>query len=141
MVLLLNLSVRLQDLKYACYFTGEYFDVEATEFQLETAATLECSGRGSQYHTQGSGANSSTVAGGAGHGSIGGTSGSGTKGGAAFGSIYQPTLLGAKGGSGPGGKGTRGGGKMRIRVGHKFILDGVLAADGVNVKTSTGMFI
>ncbi len=63
---------------------------------------------------------------------------SGVTGGVAYGSIYQPVLLGARGGSGPGGKGTRGGGRMRIRVGHKFILNGILAADGVNVVSGTG---
>ena len=125
-------------MKYACVFTGEFFDVEATEFQLEIAATLDCSGRGSLYHTLGSGTNSSSAASGAGHGSIGGSASTGTQGGQSYGSIYEPTSLGARGGSGVSGKGTRGGGTMRIRVGHKFILDGLLVTDGLNVQGATG---
>ena len=127
-------------MKYACLFTGEFFDVEATEFQLEISASLDCSGRGSLYHTHGSGANAS-IASGAGHGSRGGSGSTGTLGGQSYGSLYEPTALGARGGSGVSGKGTRGGGKMRIRVGHKFILDGLLIADGVNVKGSTGNIV
>ena len=126
-------------MKYGCFFTAEYFDVEATEFQLEIAATLDCSGRGSLYHGLGSGSNSSSSASGAGHGSAGGSGVSDLTGGLQYGSIYQPALLGARGGSGPGGKGTRGGGRMRIRVGHKFILDGVLKSDGSHVMTGTGI--
>ena len=122
-------------------FTAEYFDVEATEFQLEPAATLDCSGRGSVYHSKATGANSSTAAAGAGHGSIGGHSMSGASGGQSYGSIYRPVMFGARGGSGPGGMGTRGGGKMRIRVGNKFILDGVLAADGISVNGATGKIL
>ena len=127
-----------QDLKYASLFTGEFFDVEATEFQLEIAASLDCSGRGSLYHTLNSGKNSSSAASGAGHGSFGGSASDGKLGGQSYGSIYEPTALGARGGSSTSGKGTRGGGTMRIRVGHKFILDGQLIADGVNVQGATG---
>ena len=125
-------------MKYACRFTGEFFDIESTEFQLEIVATLDSSGRGSVYHTLGSGTNSSSAASGAGHGSVGGSASNGISGGQSYGSIYEPTALGARGGSGPLGIGTRGGGTMRIRVGHKFILDGLLIADGLNVQGATG---
>ena len=125
-------------MKYACRFTGEFFDIESTEFQLEIVATLDSSGRGGVYHTLGSGTNSSSAASGAGHGSVGGSASNGVSGGQSYGSIYEPTALGARGGSSPLGIGTRGGGTMRIRVGHKFILDGLLIADGLNVQGATG---
>ena len=108
---------------------------------MEIAATLNCSGRGYSYHTRESGANSSSVASGAGHGSQGGSTSTGTQGGASHGSIYEPIALGARGGAVSPMMGTRGGGTMRLRVGHKFILDGLLIADGENVPSTSGKLL
>ena len=113
--------------------------MEATEFLLEIDATLDCSGRGYQVtHMAGGGRNSSTAASGAGHASDGGSGHENLSGGFKYGSIYRPTMLGSRGGTGPNGLGARGGGRMRIRVGHKFILDGILKAEGDNAAVSSG---
>ena len=58
-----------------------------------------------------------------------------------FGSLYRPTLTGARGGEGPSGvPGSRGGGRVLVKVGYAFILDGVIRADADNAPTNSGLF-
>lgn len=118
---------------------AEYFEIEATDFYLEPDATLNCAGRGSVSKVPGSGLDSPLGGSGAGQATVGGSS-KGKAGGGVYNSLYEPTLTGASGGSGPGGTGSRGGGKMRINVGYAFILDGFLRADAANADANTGLY-
>ena len=105
---------------------------------LEPDATLSCDGRGAASKGSGSGKDGASGGSGAGHGTPGGD-GKAVGGGSEFGSLYQPTSLGARGGDGPTGiLGSRGGGRMRVKVGYAFILDGVMRADGDNAPANSG---
>ena len=58
---------------------------------------------------------------------------SGAVGGEVYGSIYEPTHTGSRGGpDSSGNPGPRGGGHIRMRVGSIFHLDGILSADGLS---------
>ena len=99
---------------------------------------LYCKGRGYTSTTSGSGSHSFNGGSGAGHGTVGGSGGSVT-GGKVYGSIYEPILPGARGGWGPIAQGSRGGGRIRIKVGYAFILDGILNTDAEDVLADSGM--
>ncbi|MCX7670540.1 MAG: hypothetical protein N2439_10775, partial [Anaerolineae bacterium] len=71
-------------------------------------------------------------AGGAGHGAPGGTGYTGAAGGGTYGSIATPTNHGSLGGVGPEGPGGAGGGTIRLLVGNRLTVDGVIPAHGMN---------
>ena len=99
---------------------------------------LDCTGRGAATKGPGSGADSSSGGSGAGHATAGGD-GATEKGGKTFGSLYEPTEIGARGGDGPQGiAGSRGGGRVRVKVGHAFVSDGVIKVDGSNAPLNSG---
>lgn len=127
----------MQDIKFNCRFTGEYFEIDATDFYLEPDANLICKGRGHKSNTTGSGIDSSTGGSGAGHATRGGNSTS-FPGGDVYGSIYEPILPGARGGSVSNVPGSRGGGRIRLNIGYAFILDGNLNADADNARANSG---
>ena len=129
-----------QDVKFACDFKAEFFEIEATDFYLEPDAKLDCSGRGFENQTAGSGKSSSLGGSGAGHGTPGGD-GAAVSGGEEVGSVYEPVLPGARGGAGIGGvAGSRGGGRVRVVVGFAFRLDGILNVDSDNAPGSSGQY-
>lgn len=128
----------LQDIKFNSYFTAEFFEIEATDFYLEPDAKLDCAGRGFKSKTAGSGVDSSSGGSGAGHGTPGGDGGV-VNGGEEVGSVYEPVLPGARGGTGNGGvAGSRGGGRVRVVVGFAFRLDGIVTVDGDNAPGNSG---
>lgn len=129
-----------QDVKFNCRFTGEYFEFDATDFYLEPDAVLSCKGRGFTATTNGTGIASSSGGSGAGHATQGGNSAS-NPGGGIYGSIYEPTLPGARGGAVSSTLGSRGGGRIRINVGYALILDGNLNADADNAPANTGILL
>lgn len=135
----LILSFLLQDIKFNCRFTGEYFEIDATDFYLEPDALLSCKGRGFKTNTTGSGIDSPTGGSGAGHATQGGNSTS-NFGGDVFGSIYEPIYPGARGGSVSSVLGSRGGGRIRLKIGYAFILDGVLTVDADNAIANSGKY-
>ena len=92
----------LQDIKFNCLFTAEFFEILATDFYLEPDARLYCIGRGFVSTSAGSGRSSISGGSGAGHATPGGD-GKDTKGGGEVGSVYEPVLPGARGGGGIGG--------------------------------------
>lgn len=127
-------------MKYQCKFTAEYFEFDATDFYLEPDAVLDCSGRGATKKGPGSGADSALGGSGAGHATEGGD-GATAKGGTTFGSLYEPVEVGARGGDGPHGvAGSRGGGRVRVKVGYAFVLDGVVKVDADNAALNSGKF-
>ena len=130
--------LHFQDLKFNSRFVAEYFEIEATDFYLEPDATLNCVGRGSTTKGLGSGVDSPSGGSGAGQATVGG-SGKTAAGGGVYNSLYAPTMTGAQGGAGPHGAGSRGGGRIKIRVGYAFILDGFLKADAANANANTGL--
>ena len=67
---------------------------------------------------------------GGGHGGLGGWSRSGAAGGAHYGSLLEPTTFGSQGGHANGGRGTAGGGAVRLVVDGNLTLDGRLSAEG-----------
>lgn len=128
----------IQDIKFSSDFTAEFFEIEATDFYLEPDAKLDCSGRGFQNKTTGSGRDSSSGGSGAGHGTPGGD-GAVVSGGEEVGSVYEPVLPGASGGTRIGGAaGSRGGGRVRVVVGFAFRLDGIINVDADNAPTNSG---
>lgn len=127
-----------QDIKFNCRFSAEYFEVDATDFYLEPDAVLYCKGRGYvSKAVKGSGTDSPNGGSGAGCGTVGG-SGKSVFGGNVYGSIYEPTAQGARGGWGPITAGSRGGGRIRVVVGYAFILDGILNTDADDVPANSG---
>lgn len=126
-------------MKFNSQFLAEYFEIEATDFYLEPDATLNCAGRGSTNRGPGAGIDSQLGGSGAGHATVGGSSKT-VAGGGVYNSLYEPTMTGARGGAGPGGSGSRGGGRMKINVGYAFVLDGFLKAHAVNAGANTGLY-
>lgn len=56
-----------------------------------------------------------------------------------MGSVYEPVLPGARGGSRTGSAaGSRGGGRVRVVVGFAFRLDGSINVDGDNAVANSG---
>ena len=128
----------MQDIKFNSYFKAEFFEIEATDFYLEPDARLDCSGRGFLNKTTGSGQDSLLGGSGAGHGTPGGDGGQ-VSGGEEVGSVYEPVLPGARGGSGNGGvAGSRGGGRVRVVVGYAFRLDGIVNVDADSAPSNSG---
>lgn len=128
----------MQDIKFNSYFKAEFFEIEATDVYLEPDARLDCSGRGFLNKTAGSGQDSLLGGSGAGHGTPGGDGGR-VRGGEEVGSVYEPVLPGARGGSGNGGvAGSRGGGRVRFVVGYAFRLDGIINVDADSAPTNSG---
>lgn len=127
-----------QDIKFSSYFEAEFFKIEATDFYLEPNATLNCAGRGFENKTEGSGKDSVSGGSGAGHGTPGGD-GKDVSGGEEVGSVYEPVLPGARGGTRTGRTtGSRGGGRVRVSVGFAFQLDGIINVDGDDAATNSG---
>lgn len=59
-----------------------------------------------------------------------------------MGSVYEPILPGARGGTGIGGAtGSRGGGRVRVVVGFAFRLDGIINVDADNAVANSGQCI
>ncbi|KAK3576663.1 hypothetical protein CHS0354_004948 [Potamilus streckersoni] len=128
----LKLTVGILDLKYNSEFKADMFIVEATDFYLEPLARLVCSGTASLV---GKGHPVIKEAG-AGHASAGGNGlTSKDKGGDAYGSLYEPTDPGSKGGGISGG---RGGGALKLTVPAIFQLDGYISADGATGTDNSG---
>ena len=69
------------------------------------------------------------------HGGYGGKRDSGQSSGKLYGSLYEPVDLGAGGGCN--GVGGNGGGAIRLEA-EELVLDGILSADGLSGKESTG---
>lgn len=128
----------VQDIKFSSYFKAEFFKIEATDFYLEPNAILDCAGRGFITETIGSGQDSASGGSGAGHGTPGGD-GQDVSGGEEVGSVYEPVLPGARGGTRIGSAaGSRGGGRVRVVVGFAFRLDGSITVDGDNAVENSG---
>lgn len=128
----------VQDIKFSSYFKAEFFKIEATDFYLEPNAILDCAGRGFEKKTVGSGEDSSSGGSGAGHGTPGGD-GQDVSGGEEVGSVYEPVVAGARGGTRIGSAaGSRGGGRVRVVVGFAFRLDGSITVDGDNAVANSG---
>ena len=126
-----------QDIKFNSQFTGEFFEIEATDFFLEPDARLECIGRGTTEKTPGAGLDSAQGGSGAGHATEGGRSA--VDGGGTYGSLYRPVETGSSGGKGPHGlPGSRGGGKVRVWVGFALTLDGIINVDAENAAANSG---
>ena len=125
-------------MKYDSQFNAEFFKIEATEFFLEIDAKINSKGRGFPYYTLGAGVNGTDGGSGASHATYGGTRDN-RKLGTTYGSLYEPVFAGSRGGIGLRGVlGARGGGKIRIIVGHSFHLDGVVNVDADNAYTRSG---
>lgn len=107
------------------------------DFELEPGAQLNVDGRG---YAAGTGAGGSgggpTSGGGGGHGGNGGLSSSNSAGGGSYDSASAPTSLGSGGGNGSGGSGGLGGGAVRLIVGGNCLLNGTVAANGLNATNS-----
>lgn len=128
----------MQDIKFNSYFKAEFFEIEATDFYLEPNARLDSSGRGFENKTAGSGRDSSSGGSGAGHGTPGGD-GASVSGGEEVGSVYEPVLPGARGGTRTGSvAGSRGGGRVRVVVGFAFRLDGIINVDADKAPKNSG---
>ena len=127
-------------MKYDSRFNAEFFKIEATEFFLEIDAVISSKGQGFNFYTLGAGMNASDGGFGASHATHGGSKNN-RKLETTYGSLYEPVSKGSRGGVGSGGKlGGRGGGKMRIIVGHSFHLDGVVNVDGDSADVNSGTF-
>lgn len=125
-------------MKYDSQFNAEFFEVEATEFFLEIDAVISSKGRGYTYYTFGAGLNATDGGTGANHATSGGSRHD-LKLDRTYGSLYDPVSPGSRGGMGIGGSlGSRGGGTMRIKVGHSFVLDGVVNVDADNAVERSG---
>ena len=86
----------------------------------------------------GSGRDSAAGGSGAGHGTPGGD-GQDVNGGEEVGSVYEPVLPGARGGTRIGGAaGSRGGGRVRVVVGFAFRLDGIINVDADDAIENSG---
>ena len=133
------LEIFLKDVKYNSQFNADFFEIEATEFFLEIAAVIDSKGRGYTYYTLGAGVNGSDGGAGGSHATAGGSRYD-LKLNNNYGSLYNPVSPGSRGGMGSNGLlGGRGGGKMRIKVGHSFVLDGVINVDSDNAPERSGM--
>lgn len=127
-----------QDIKYASQFTAESFKIETTELLLEIDAEISSKGRGYLYYTLGAGVNATDGGTGASHATVGGSRHD-LKLDNTYGSLYDPVTPGSRGGMGPGRSlGSRGGGTVRIEVGHSFVLDGVVNVDADNASERSG---
>ena len=128
-------------MKYDSKFYAEFFKIEATEFFFEIDAEINSKGRGYIHYTRGAGVNASDGGSGASHATYGGSRDT-RKVGTTYGSLYEPVDVGSRGGMGPYHVlGARGGGKMRIIVGHSFHLDGVVNVDADDAKVNSGKFL
>lgn len=128
-------------MKYASQFKAEFFEIQTTELSLEIDSVISCQGRGYSYYTHGAGVNASHGGSGASHATAGGSryiiSLDKT-----YGSLYEPRSPGSRGGMGSSGVlGSRGGGTVRIQVGHSFVLDGVINGDADDAVERSGMVI
>lgn len=125
-------------MKFASQFNAEFFKIEATEFFLEIDAEINSKGRGFILYSSGAGVNASNGGSGASHGTFGGAKDHQNLGNT-YGSLYEPVSAGSRGGMGPSGKlGARGGGVMKIIVGHAFHLDGIVNVDADNALSDSG---
>jgi hypothetical protein len=98
-------------------------------------STLNANGRGyplGEDPGPGAGQQTSWGGSGGGHGGWGATSATGAPGGLAYGSILEPVMMGSQGGPSDSGVGTPGGGSIRLIVGGKLAVLGVLSADGAS---------
>lgn len=125
------------------------------DLTMDAVSSLDATGRGHPFGAgPGAGQTSGNLNGagsGAGHGgpgggcpqSTGGCSGSAPVGGAAYGSVMNPVTMGSGGGSSGNTRsnGGSGGGAIRISVGGRFLVDGVIEADGVPGLNESGVFI
>ena len=127
-------------MKYDSYFNADFFKIEATELFLEIDAQINSKGRGFTNYTLGAGGNGTSGGSGASHATSGGSRDN-SKLGTTYGSLYEPVSAGSRGGMGGSGVlGARGGGIIRIIVGHSFHLDGVVNVDADDAKQKSGRF-
>ena len=128
----------IQDMKYDSQFNAEFFKIEATEFFLEIDAEINSEGRGFSHYTVGAGINGTSGGSGASHATAGGNRDAESSK-TTYGSLYEPVSAGSRGGVGyTRDLGARGGGTMRIIVGHSFHLDGVINVDSDKAKANSG---
>ncbi|XP_072025321.1 uncharacterized protein [Amphiura filiformis] len=131
----ITFNVGFLDMKWASRFTAEYFEILASDFYLEPSATLYCSGRGPEDGGPGVGPIKGA---GASHATIGGSAPGGTASGTTYGSLYEPTIGGSRGGpASSNAPGPRGGGVIRVKVGAILSLDGRIEVDGLDAPAGS----
>lgn len=104
-----------------------------TDATIAAGAQLTVDGRGypiDENRGPGAGGRADWAGSGGGHGGIGGFSRTDAPGGPHYGSLLEPVALGSQGGDGTGGRGTPGGGAIRLVVDGKLTVDGRLSAEG-----------
>ncbi|WP_332309430.1 fibronectin type III domain-containing protein [Pseudomarimonas arenosa] len=104
--------------------TGPKVDLTVETLTVDATSKIDVSGKGRTYLSGASG-----YIGGS-HGGRGGLHGTTDTTNAGYGSIRQPTELGAGGGGGPGHSPPRGGGAVKLTVSGTLQLDGSILADG-----------
>ncbi|MBD8528173.1 hypothetical protein IFO71_20685, partial [Pseudoxanthomonas sp. CAU 1598] len=98
--------------------------LSAATLTIDATSKIDVSGKGRTHLSGASG-----YVGGS-HGGRGGLNATNETTNAAFGSIHEPTELGAGGGGGPSGNTSRGGGAIKLTVSGTLQLDGSILADG-----------
>lgn len=124
------------DVKYNASLISSSLSLTVSHLHVEIGGTIDCSGENEVIQTKASTSNLS-IGTGAGHGSDGGK-GADEHSGLYYGSLYNPSQRGQNGGAGPqGSRGGRGGGDLLIKVGTRFINDGIIMVTGGNAPVGS----
>ena len=124
------------DIKYNASFISSSLAFTVSSLHVEIGSRIDCSGNNAVIRSKATQSGLPTGTG-AGHGSEGGE-GSTTQRGSYHGSLFNPTELGKPGGAGPkGAKGGAGGGSLVLKVGSRFIVDGIITVSGGNAATAS----
>ena len=127
------------DIKYNASLISSSLAFTVSSLHVEIGGKIDCSGDNNVIGSK-SAQTSLPTGTGAGHGSEGGE-GTTKEGGPYHGSLYNPTERGRPGGAGPNGmKGGQGGGRLVLRVGSRFIVDGKITVSGGSaiIKSNAG---
>ena len=127
------------DIKYNASLVSSSLAFTVSSLHVEIGGRIDCSGDNNVIGTKSAQSGLPTGTG-AGHGSEGGE-GSTKQGGPYHGSLYNPSEPGRTGGAGPNGeKGGQGGGRLVLRVGSRFIVDGIVTVSGGSavIKSNAG---
>ena len=124
------------DVKYNASLISFSLSLTVSRLHVEIGGRIDCSGENEVIQTKASTSNLS-IGTGAGHGSDGGKGAAGQSG-LYYGSLYNPSQRGQNGGAGPqGSRGGFGGGNLFIKVGTRFINDGIITVSGGNAPVGS----
>jgi hypothetical protein len=124
------------DIKYNASLISSSLAFTVSSLHVEIGGRIDCSGHNDVIGSK-SAPSGLAIGTGAGHGSEGGE-GTTKQGGPYHGSLYNPTERGRTGGAGPNSeKGGQGGGSLVLRVGSRFIVDGIITVSGGRAVTKS----